>query len=236
MKATTRLLKRKFLLPLMVLLLAVSPVISPAQPAQAATCTVTSSADSGEGSLRSLVADATCDTIDFAGDFDIRLYDQLPVDHTVTIDGAGHHVSLSGRAGVLSLNQESFSITLQNLTVKNSTCPIFNYGSTMTIANVVFSDNACSLGGAITNEDSAMMSISDSTFTRNGTSSGDGGAINNHFASLTVSGSTFVDNSSASDGGAIASWGDYSSNSITVVNSTFSGNSAVGSGGAIWTS
>jgi hypothetical protein len=73
-----------------------------------------------EGSLRALVADAACSTITFAGDYDIHLFEKLPFDHAVTIDGAGHHGSLSGHSGIVVLNGASFIVTLHNLTAESS--------------------------------------------------------------------------------------------------------------------
>src|SRR5512136_1685181 len=80
------------------ILLALGLALAPLQTARAATCTVTSSADSGDGTLRALLADVTCDTITFAGDTSIQLASQLDLTRDVTIDGGTNNVVISGDA------------------------------------------------------------------------------------------------------------------------------------------
>ena len=92
-------------------------------------------------------------------------------------------------------------------------------------------------GGAIASL-ADSLTITDSTFTNNGTGSGaSGGAISmlpgSSPPSLTMERSTFDGNASGADGGAIAVWYE---GTVSIENSTFSGNEAVGSGGAVFKS
>jgi hypothetical protein len=82
--------------------------------------------------------------------------------------------------------------------------------------------------GGIFNQ--ATLTVSNSTFSGNSASSGNGGGIEN-FGSATVINSTFSGNSSAGDGGGIANF-----NTLTVSFSNFSGNSVESgsSGGGIY--
>lgn len=111
---------------------------------------------------------------------------------------------------------------------------------TLTIINSVFTENTVdnNAGGAIMNNTSGILTITDSTFS--GNAAYDGGAIGN-FNQMTIVNSTFSDNSSADSGGAIYTTGSVPALTQTITNSTFSGNSSStngfsGSGGAIFSS
>ena len=66
-------------------------------PVYAATHTVTNNADSGASSLRAAIAAAgSGDTINFDNDYTITLASQLTISSSMTIDGAGHSVTVSG--------------------------------------------------------------------------------------------------------------------------------------------
>ena len=91
-----KLSKISFSILLAVLLALVSAFLAP-QTARAATCTVTSALDDGSvGTLRALLADATCDTITFADDMIIHLANELDLTRNVSIDGGTYQVVLSG--------------------------------------------------------------------------------------------------------------------------------------------
>jgi CSLREA domain-containing protein len=95
-----------------------------------------------------------------------------------------------------------------------------------TIVRSQFTDNFAAFGGgAAGTGHTAVMTISDSTFSGNSSIEG-GGAIYFNGPTASVSGSTFVANS-AGTGGAIHS----NATSVAVTNSTFVANSAVNGGG-----
>ena len=72
-----------------------------AQPQSSVAClsssVVTSTLDSGAGTLRQALAEVCTDgTITFNGDYTIYLNSQLDLTKTLTIDGSGHTVTVSG--------------------------------------------------------------------------------------------------------------------------------------------
>ena len=206
--------------------------------AHAATITVNNTNDSGAGSLRQALADASDgDTIDFSVTGTILLNsDQLTVDKSVTISGPGANVLTVKSAGlfrVLTVNSGK-TVTISGLTVTNGHLSgvnqgagIFNSG-TLTVIDCTISNNtAQDNGGGIRNDGS--LTVSGSTFT--GNTSGGGGAINSTGPYL-LSNSTISGNHSTGNGGGITIDGG----TTTISNSTVSGNSApsFNSGGGIF--
>jgi predicted outer membrane repeat protein len=213
-------------------LMALAVAFSSIQPARAATCIVTSAADSGDGSLRAMLADASCDTITFTGDTTIHLASQLVLAQDVTIDGGEHSVVISGDNAVQPfLVNAGVTAALQNLTLENGHTAgdggAINNAGNLTVSGSTFSSNhAAHDGGAIYNTGSLI--VTGSTFTGNSAQYG-GGIINT--GTLTVTNSTFSGNSAVYGGGGIYSNGG----TVTLTNSTFSGNSAnYGGGGVIY--
>ncbi len=158
-------------------------------PARAATCTVTTNADSGAGSLREKIADSTCSTINFNNNYTITLSSELTISRNMTIDGVGHTVTISGNNAVrVFYVNAGVTLNLSNLTVANGN---------------VSSGN----GGGIYNN--GTLNVTNSTFSSNsagGYSSG-GGIFNYSGATLTVVNSTFSGNSASVYGGGISSYG-----------------------------
>ncbi len=190
----------------LLLVLGVQLLWQPA-PVRAATCTVTTNADSGVGSLREKIADTNCSTINFNGDYTIALSSELTISRNVTIDGTGHTVTISGNNAVrlFSVNA-GITFNLSNLTVANGK---------------VSSGN----GGGIYN--TGTLNVTNSTFSGNSAGGGyiSGGGIFNT-GTLNVSNSTFSGNSAGYQGGGI-----YNLGTVTVINSAFSGGSAYQGGG-----
>jgi hypothetical protein len=149
-------------------LLALTPVFGAAQPAraEAISCLVTSNLDDGsEGTLRAWLADSSCTTITFDGDYTITLASTLTIDRNVTIDGAGYTVTVSGDVTgdgmslddvrVFTVNS-GVTANLQNLTVAYGFAivdggGIYNSG-TLTVTDSAFANNFTGIsGGAIFN-------------------------------------------------------------------------------------
>jgi len=114
---------------------------------------VTTTADSGAGSLRQIIADACPNsTITFASDLAVQLTsDELAIDKNLTIDGTGHIVSVNGPGvscttcfRVFRVITDTANFTLRNLTVANGSGSIggglFNFGIA-TLINTTFSGN-----------------------------------------------------------------------------------------------
>ncbi len=130
------------------------------------------------------------------------------------------------------------SLTLSNDTflgnnANQSGGAIDNSGGTATISDCVFTNNGVGKdGGAIENENSATMTVTNSTFSNDNAAYGQsGGAIDNVSSMLTVTGCLFS-GSAAPIGGAI----ENDQGTLIVGDSTFSGNNtnaSSGGGGAI---
>lgn len=222
---------------------------------QAPTLTVTNTADSGPGSLRQALADASSgDTIRFAPALNgqaIDLHSQLVIDRNIAISGPG-----SDQLAVQRNDGESFSIfrvmsghtvIIEGLTIRGGDAGldvgavgggIRNDGSILTINNCVVGPNTSSVsGGGIYNSFGARLTIINSLVSQNSVASGlnpSGGGIHN-----AVGGTLEIRNSTISDnylhikgflpgiGGGI-----NSSGTMTITNSTVRGNSA-GAGAGI---
>lgn len=215
----------------------------PTQPAAALCPTgiaVSSSADSGAGTLREAIA-SVCSggTITFGAGLSgntILLGSTLELNQNVTIDGSGlaSAVILDGQSTyrVFTIGTD-LTISLRKLTIQNGSSGqgggTYNAGF-LTVSDSTFQDNAAQTGGGIFDLNGSL-SITHTTFLRN-SSPGNGGAIFYHSSnSLAVTNSTFESNSAAYGGAGIR----LSSGGGTVTSSTFSGNSALtsGSGGGI---
>jgi hypothetical protein len=172
--------------------------------------TVANANDSSAGSLRQAIADVCPGgAITFAGDTTISLLAQLVIDEDLTIDGAGHTVTISGQDTVRVFYVNSgVTATLNHLTITHGNAGgsdgggIYKAGGVLTVTNSTLSGNSADYGGGIYNAD------------------GD----------LTVSNSTLSGNSATTSGGGIYN----ADGALTVTNSTVSGNSATTSGGGIY--
>ena len=175
------------------------------------TLTVTSSADSGAGTLRADVAAASSgDTIVFDpslnGQTITLTSGQLDISKDLTIQGPGAgQLTISGYARAYSriFEVDGAAVNISGLTMSNG----YALGGN---------------GGAILNN-WGVLNVSDCTLSNN-RATYSGGAIDNLGNSLTVSGCTLTGNR-ANEGGAGVAAG-----TVTVSGSTLSGNSAGGSG------
>jgi hypothetical protein len=209
------------------------------------TLTVTSTADSGPGSLRYEIAAARSkDTIVFAPSLDgqtITLTSgELDLTKNLTIQGPGAGqltISGGGSSRVFEVASKT-KVTLSGLTISNGSAANgggvnVDKGGTLTINNSTLSGNSSTYnGGAIDN--GGTLTLSNSTLS--GNTANQGGAIDNAGASanLTISGCTLSGN-----GGLLCSYGGAIRNenggNLSISNSTLSGNSAPGGdGGAIF--
>ena len=204
------------------------------QIVQAATITVTSTADSGQNTLRAALASATDgDTINFSLTYPATVTltsGQLVVDKNVMISGPGANqltVQRSTAEGTPDFRifyvSPGKTVTISGLTItngllepivgfpNNSGAGIHNDHATLTVSNCTLRDNSADNGGGILN---------------NGSSSGS--------ATLTITNSTLSGNSAGTNGGCIINYGPQGSVTLTITNSTLSGNSAGTFGGCIF--
>lgn len=183
--------------------------------ARGATCAVTTTADSGAGSLRACLSGLSTGTavdtnaVTFSVTGTISLASALPtIANGVTITGPGaNQLTIDGGGAV------------QLLTVNGS-------GISVSITGLTFANGKASGNGGAIDVSVGTVTISNSVFS--GNSAADGGAIAGGGTSTTVIGSTFTQNSAANKGGAVLAL----AGTLTATNNTFYSNSAT-SGGAI---
>ena len=203
-------------------------------PANAATFQVTSTNDSGAGTLRQAVADANlspgADAISFAVTGTITLTGGPIIVNggTLAIEGPGAGLlTISGnRTSGILMALPGTTLYLSGATLADGSASgggggaIENFGGTVVVADTAFRRNSAFAGGAIENAEGGTMTITGSTFS--GNSALPGGAISNLRSTLTITNSTFVGNA-AVVGGAIF---NLNVATVRVTNSTFSGNTA----------
>jgi hypothetical protein len=216
--------------------------------------TVTSTADSGAGTLREALTNAANgDTINFSITGTITLTNGvLLVTNNVTILGpgpAGLAVNGNGNSRVFRA-QGGVSATIAGLTITNGKAlgdfggGIYNDHSTLTVSNCSLTGNSSRFGGSIYNDGvggTASLSVTDSTISTNMAGIAGAGIFNNAIsgsATLTVANTTFIGNFTASNGNGAGIYNDGQSSGsamLTVVNCTFFANAAYfGSGGGIY--
>src|SRR5215472_11552732 len=188
---------------------------SKARPA--ITCTVTTTADSGPGTLRDCLASAA-DTIDATGvSGTIMLTSgELQVTHDVTINGPGAAtLAVNGNATLRVFHIVASNVTISGLTITNG------------LGN---NANNTDGGGGIFIESNAGLTMSNSTLNNNSASGvGSGGGISSS-GMLAINNSIITGNSSpVYDGGGISNHG-----TVTISNSTISGNTSGRSGAGIY--
>ena len=215
-----------------------TPAISATTPDSPTSQTV-SSCD--QPSLTNAIAAAgSGGTVQFTTDCvapPLTLTSPITLSQSLTIDGNGHDVTISGNNSVQVFYVSSgVSVTLKNLTIANGYYAgpgssgefdgggIYNAG-TLDVTGSTFSGNSGFTGGGIHNV--GTLAVANSTFSGNSANGGGGGIFNTGI--LTVTTSIFIDNRLSSGramGGGIDNVG-----TLAVANSTFSGNSAAGSSG-----
>ena len=210
---------------------------------------VTNAADSGSGSLRSLLgAVCTGGTVRFApaltGQTITLTTGPLTLDRNVRIDGAGAPgVTISGNDTdrVVIVNAGTAAV-LRHVTLANGygwqlAGGVLNNG-TLTLDHAVVTENTMATdagdywqgGGGIYNGGGATLTLVDSIVSNNDARWSGGGVYSFFNTTTTIVRSTISGNVSADVGGAIRSLGN-----VTITNSTLSGNRATGwHGGAIF--
>ncbi|MEX0800812.1 MAG: right-handed parallel beta-helix repeat-containing protein [Dehalococcoidia bacterium] len=217
-----------------------------AAPAQAATFTVTKTADTADGtcdadcSLREAIiaanANAEADIINVPAGTYVLTSGELEITSDITINGAGASSTVvdgNGSSRVFHISDTGATVVINDLTAQNGDAAngggIENDGI-LSLTSVAVSGNS---GGGINN--TGTLSLADSTVDNNSGSSGaginlTGGGPGN--GTLTVSNSSISDNTATGSSGGIHNTG--AGNPVTIVDSTVRGNTATtGSGGGI---
>jgi hypothetical protein len=210
-----------------------------AQPAYAATIPVTSTLDSGPGSLRQAVSDSNVgDTVLVSAPMTVTLTSgQIIISHALVISGVAEGDALPVIAGsavsrTFQINT-NVNVILSSLRVNSATCSgcaggaIYSRGR-LTVMNSVFDSNSApgGDGGAIYN-DGGMLSLVNTTLSGNSALGGAGGALYSS-GIVVMTNSTLVSNS-AFYGGAVYQAGS----SLNAMANTFANNSAY-EGGSLY--
>ena len=222
-------------------------------PAWSATILVTSSADSGTGSLRASVANAAAgDTIGFTNTLSGRIIrltsGQITLDKDLTIDASGlpKGIQINGnRASRIFTLTNSATVVLNSLIITNGNSffeaggGLYNLGTLLMINCALKGNSAIYGGGGIANLDFATLVMSNCTVAGNSSYYDGGGIYNGDGSSLILNSTTVAGNRTMENGGGIANRG---SSLLTVNNSTIANNSAThdeegsGYGGGIFNS
>ena len=218
-----------------------------AVPIFGATITVTSTADSGPGSLRAAIASAADgDTINFANfayPITITLSTPLTLGPSVTISGPGYgNLAISGGDSVVVfIINAGATVTISEVTIEHGSSllggGIFNAG-TLTLTDSVITKNTLGtqLGGGIFNAGTLTLIYSTVSGNQAAVSGefGEGGGVYNYFGTLTLANSTISGNIAGNQALASAGFGGgvFSDHgTVTLTNSAVSGNTADADGG-----
>jgi nitrous oxidase accessory protein NosD len=220
---------------------------------QAATLTATSTADSGAGSLRDMIAAAIDgDTIQFAAELSgqaIALTSgEIAIDKNITISGPGPSQLTVQRDKVIGTPlsrifhvMPDHTVTIEGLTISNgiaeSGAGIFTDHATLTVNNCSLENNTASeRGGGIFNDggSSATVTIVNTFFMSNGAFGDElgvrGGGIYNSSGALEILNSGITGNAISSRGGRACGGGIYNdTGTLEVIDSSVGDNYAYSS-------
>ncbi len=205
-------------------------------PSAAQTCdyTVSTLADSGDGSLRTGLANANAPNICFGVQGTILLSSVLQVTRPVTITGGGVTVSGGDKTGILVINPPSSEdvvrfngLTLTGGNASEGGAVWVEQGNVMFVGTAI-DKNTAALAGGIYN--SATLLLSQCAVTNNTSISyGGGGIYNAYGAVLSLTDTTVSGNSAGTqNGGGLDNLG-----TVQISGGTFSANQA-SRGGAIY--
>ncbi len=222
--------------------------------ADASAIVVTSTADSGAGSLReALIGSNPGDTIRIPtpGDYQVTSA-ELAVTKNVSIEGSGRTVRIVGDGDNRVFNVTAGNVTLSDLTVTGGGLSgpvvhgggIINAAGTLLLRDVTVTGNSVSnssggipAGGGVFNE-AGTLQIVDSTISANtaavtpkGGGVPEGGGVANEMGSVTITRSSITGNTAsiAEPGGVPEGAGvESSSGALTIADSAVSANTAIG--------
>jgi hypothetical protein len=218
-----------------------------------ATYSVTTNANSGQGSLRQAILDANATSANDEIVFDSSVF-LGGVNTTITLASGFQAIAATSGAGSLTItgpaassltisaNSGDFSVfsvasggnlSISGLTVTGANVAgeggAFYNAGTLTVNNSIISGNAAGFAGGGIRNFFGIVTVTNSTVASN-TSTFSAG-ISATGGTTTVANSTFFDNIASSMGGGI---GIFNGGTVFVYNSTLSGNAANAGGGGIY--
>jgi hypothetical protein len=222
---------------------------------------VTSTADSGLGTLRQAIIDANASPTDCVIYLDegttYTIASNLPIVTGTDVGGTLSIIStgtlnavIDGASSFRPLTMdENSNLTLSKITVQNGSSTsngggIYNDGGDLTIANCIITQNRVvgtsinARGGGVAVRE-GTLTITSSVLTQNeapgASGTGRGGAILNKNSVVLIENSTISLNSATQFGGAILCDGNsgVGGGSLTIISSSFLQNTCAGTGGAI---
>ena len=248
--------------PTLLLILAGSLLLGAPCAAQTCDYTVSSLADSGDGTLRTGLADANAPNICFRLKGTITLSSTLQVTRPVTITATGVTISGGGKVEILVINTPSPTdvvringLTLTGGNASEGGAAWVEQGDVTFVGTTIDKNSAALAGGiynsgtlslsqcAVTNNTSvdysgggiyngATLSLTGTTVSGNSAGTQNGGGLDN-LGTAQISGGTFSSNR-ASRGGAISN--EQGGQLLIQQGTTFSNNSAVSDAGGIYNS
>jgi hypothetical protein len=216
---------------------------------------VTTSADSGAGSLRQAIADAcagstiTFDMTPGHVTSPITLTSgELLINKNLTINGPGASaLIISGNNASRVFRIQSGNVTISGLAIANGKVTGGNSGGgvlnngTLTLKSCSINANsAANAGGGVDNDGqngTASLTIINSTVSGNSAPSFGGGVFNSGFngtGTVNIINSTIGGNGTPSFGGGVYNAGGGGTANLNITNSTIAGNTAASSGGGIF--
>ncbi|WP_279387970.1 choice-of-anchor U domain-containing protein [Thiobaca trueperi] len=210
-----------------------------------ATATVTSSADSGAGSLRQALVEVCgggaigFDATTFAAPQTITLASELTVGKHVTVNGGtARNVTVSGNNAVRVFHvNDGANLTLNDLSVVNGRVTatggggIDNGTGSLTLNRVSLADNVATgvNGGALYQAPGGSATLNECLVRGNSTTASGGALFND--GTLSLRNTTVTSNHSDTNGGGLF---NNLNATATVTNGTFQGNTATTAGGALF--
>jgi hypothetical protein len=187
------------------------------------TLTVTNQDDSGPGSLRDAVMNATSgDTIKF----DLPLPNTISLTSTILID---RNLTIAGPGADV--------LTVERSSEDQFGFPVFHIASgfyDITISGLTINNGLNGTGGGLENESTGTVTVTACTFTDNFAGIGGGAVSNEGDGTLALTDCSMIDNSTNGTGGAVFT--KFGVGSVTLVRCKLALNTAKSGGGAVWNS
>jgi Carboxypeptidase regulatory-like domain len=199
--------------------------------AQAATLTVTNISDSGSGSLRQTIINASNgDTIIFAANLSgsIILNSEISINKSLFVNGSGANIlgveGINNGLDVRVFRVTSGSTTISNLRIANGFSSgagggILVDGGNLTLNNCILNGNIAESGGGVIVFTGSTLTITNSTITGN-ESFVEGGGVSNRGGTLILNNATITGNIAPQGGGVSVEGGG----TTTILNCTITNN------------